>query len=117
MRKFRNHEPTSNEPRVKGGPNIAFLKKHKLNENSHPLDWFNAVLPLTPDDNLEDVADIDVKGNGKSKFAISNWTAYTSSKAAICNAGEDGYIFAGKYKQSKPLTTEEYIRKMIGTRI
>ena len=63
--------------------------------------WFNALLPQTPKDNNEKLKDIDVKGYGKTKFAMSNWTSYTNMKASIANAGEEGHIFAGKYKTFK----------------
>jgi len=32
-------DPPIVEERVKGGPNEDFLKKHGLDENSHPMDW------------------------------------------------------------------------------
>ena len=35
------------EPRVKCGPNADFLKRYGLNENSHPMDWFSALVPMT----------------------------------------------------------------------
>ena len=75
--------------KYQGGPNKSFLKKHGLDENSHPADWFNALMPLTPKDNLEHLSDVDVKGDGKTKFAISNWTPYTNQKASMENAGEE----------------------------
>mmetsp|Transcript_16387 Transcript_16387/g.35458 ORF Transcript_16387/g.35458 Transcript_16387/m.35458 type:complete len:393 (-) Transcript_16387:86-1264(-) len=40
--------------RVKGGPNMEFLNKYGLDEHSHPMDWFNAILPMTLNNNLED---------------------------------------------------------------
>ena len=54
------------------GPNKSFLEKHELDEHSHPADWFNALMPLTPKDDLEHLSDVDVKGDGKTKSAISN---------------------------------------------
>ena len=59
--------------------------------------WFNTLMPLTPKDNWEHLSDVDVKGGGKTKFAISNWTYYTNQKASMENDGEEGHIFAGKY--------------------
>ena len=35
------------EPRVEGGPNEDFLKKHNLDEHSHPMDWFVSLTPIT----------------------------------------------------------------------
>ncbi len=40
----------------------------------------------------------NVKGDKESKFAISNWTIYSNLKAVMCNAGEEGHIFANKLK-------------------
>ncbi len=104
----RKRSPTRNlrmpaeiEPRVLGGPNIAFLERYGLDETSHPMDWFTAFMPLTPDANKEDPAIANVKGNRKTKFALSNWTAYSNTKAMMCNAGEKGHIFAGKFKPFK----------------
>ena len=56
--------------REQGGPNKSFLKKHVLDKYNHPADWFNALMPLTPKDNLEHLSDVDVKRDGKTKFAI-----------------------------------------------
>ena len=84
------------KPRVHGGPNMDFLKKHGLDENSHPMDWFNAFLPITSKDNLED----PFKAN-MLKFAVSDWTAYSTMKGRMNNAGEEVHIFAGKYKLFK----------------
>jgi hypothetical protein len=65
---------------------------------------------LTPDMNREDPGVANVKGNKTTKFAISNWTAYSNMKGMICNAGEPGHIFAGKFKPFK----NEDILQMIG---
>ncbi len=54
------------------------------------MDWVNALLPMAPADNLEDAAAANVKGNGASKFSISNWTAYSNTKAMITMLGEKG---------------------------
>ena len=49
------------------------MKKHGLDENSHPMDWLNALLPIIPEDNLEDPKVVNVKGDGgKTKFSVSN---------------------------------------------
>mmetsp|Transcript_34408 Transcript_34408/g.74376 ORF Transcript_34408/g.74376 Transcript_34408/m.74376 type:complete len:121 (-) Transcript_34408:1533-1895(-) len=48
---------------VKGGPNMEFLRRHMLDEHSHPMDCFNALMPLTPRDNIEDVTAANVKGD------------------------------------------------------
>ena len=99
--------------REQGGPNKSFLKKHGLDEHSHPADWFNALMPLTLKDNLDHLSDVDVKGDGKTKFSISNWTSYTNQKAFMANAGKEGHIFARKYL---PFNNED-ITQMIGVYI
>jgi hypothetical protein len=101
------------KPRVLGGPNAAFLERYDLDETSHPMDWFTAFMPLTPDMNREDLGVANIKGNKTTKFAISNWTAYSKIKAKMCNAGETGHIFAGKFKPFK----NEDILHMIGVYI
>jgi hypothetical protein len=88
-------------PRVLGGPNVDFVKRYGLDETSHPMDWFTAFMPLTPDMNQEDPAAANVKGDRTTKFAVSNWTGYSNAKAMLCNAGERGHIFAGKFKPFK----------------
>ena len=99
------------KPRVMGGPNKDFLKKYGLNEKSHPMDWLNAILPLTQKGNLEEIQDIDVKGDGISKFSVSNWTSYTNAKAMLSRAGEKGHIYKDKWKDFN----DDDIRKFLGT--
>jgi hypothetical protein len=62
------------------------------------MDWFTAFMPLTPDANKDDPAIANVKGDRKTKFAISNWTAYSNTKVMMCNAREQGHIFASKFR-------------------
>jgi hypothetical protein len=69
------------------------------------MDWFTALLPLTPDDNKEDPSVVNVKGDCCPKFAVSNWTAYSNTKAMLYNAGEQGHIFAGMHHQFKNQAT------------
>ncbi len=97
----RQHVVTEIEPRVLGGPNMDFLRRYGLNKNSHPMDWFMAFMPMTPNMNWEDPAAANVKGDQTTKFAVSNWTGYSNAKAMLCNAGERGHIFAGKFKPFK----------------
>eukprot|EP00956_Cyclotella_meneghiniana_P025071 scaffold51490_cov40-Cyclotella_meneghiniana.AAC.2 len=99
--------------RVRGGPSAAFLRKHQLDEHSHPMDWFTALMPLTESTNLEDAAKANVTGDGTKKFSVANWAAYSNLKATIVNAGEDDHIFAGKFKQFSPSD----IMKMMGIMI
>jgi hypothetical protein len=87
----RKHLPTRNlrgviaeiKPRVLGGPNIDFLEQYGLEESSHPMDWFTAFMPLTPNANKEDPAIANVKGDCKTKFVVSNWTANSNTKAMM----------------------------------
>ncbi len=65
------------------------------------MEWFTAIMPMTPDDNLEDPSVANVKGGHRTKFAASNWTAYSNTKAMLCNTGEEGHIFAGKHRPFK----------------
>ena len=51
------------KPRVRGGPNKFFIKKHDLDENSHSMEWLNSILPLTPKDNIEDAKKVNVTGD------------------------------------------------------
>ena len=80
--------------REEGGPNKHFLRKHGMDEHSHPMYWFNALLPQTPKYNGVKLKDINVNGCGKTKFDMSNWMSYTNMNASISNAGEEGHIFA-----------------------
>ena len=80
--------------REEGDPNKHFLRKHGMDKHSHPMYWFNALLPPTPKDNRVKLKDINVKGYGKTKFDMSNWMSYTNMKASIAHAGEEGHIFA-----------------------
>ena len=53
--------------REEGDPNKHFLRKHGMDKHSHPMYWFNALLPPTPKDNHAKLKDIDEKGDGKAK--------------------------------------------------
>ena len=94
----QGHPSVGIKPRVLGGPNNEFIKRYGLDEVSHPMDWFTAFMPLTPDMNRENPAKANVKGDGVSIFAVSNWTQYSNLKAHMVGAGKKGHIFAGKYK-------------------
>ncbi len=105
--------PLRIEPRVLGRPNAAFLECYGLDMTSNPMDWFMAFMPLTPDMNREDPRVPNVKGDKTTKFAISNWTAYSNTKVMMCNTGGQGNIFAGKFKPFK----NKDILQMIGVYI
>ena len=83
------------EPRVLGSKNMDFLKCYGLSENSHPMDWFMAFMPLMADMNKEDLAKANVRGDGVSALAISNWTQYTvhKNKRNDGPCGEEGMYF------------------------
>ncbi len=89
------------KPRVLGGPNINFLKRYCLDETNHPMDWFSAFMPMTPDMDKEDPAAANVEGDRTTKFAVSNWMGYSNAETMLCNAGESGSIYAGKFKPFK----------------
>lgn len=74
-------------PWIRGGPNLDFLEKCNLGKRSHPADWLNMLLPLTPCDNLESIADVNTTGDKRTKFLVANFTSYTNIKAGIANAG------------------------------
>jgi hypothetical protein len=74
-----------------GGPNTDFLNRYGLDEKRHPMDWFTAFMPLMPKDNLEDPSVANVKGDRRTKFAVSNWTAYSNT-----NRGDNDKIIQNK---------------------
>ena len=86
------------------------MKRYGLTSSSHPMDWFTALMPMTPDDNKEDAVVTNVKGDNTTKFAVSNWMAYSNTKAMLCNVGKLGSIYSGKFK---PFSTID-IMQMIG---
>ena len=100
-------------PRIDRGPNIDFCRKHGLDEHSHLMDWFNALMLLTPNDNKEDPRKANVNGDRATKFSMANWALYSNTKASLANAGEEAFIFADK---CKPFTAAD-INKMIGVYI
>ena len=99
------------EPCVKGVPKKKLLENYGLDHNIHPADWFSVFIPFTADENLEEVSDVEANGDGKTKFALSNFTCYTNTKVMIVNASEKGHIFTGMYK---PLTSSD-LRSILGS--
>ena len=73
------------------------------------MDWFNALMTLTPIHNLEDPVKANVKGDKVTKFAVSNWAVYTNTNALLVNARESHHIYTGKFK---PLLPQD-INKML----
>ena len=85
-------------PRIVGREKLDWLNEHKLNENSHPLEWINATL-LTKDECL----------NGKRKSLFETWTTYTNLRAALMNAGQADSL----YPDFKTFTVDA-IRQHVG---
>ena len=99
--------------RVDGGPNKDHLKKYGLTERSHPMDWLNSILPMTPRDNKETITEIDVKGDGRTLFSVSNWTHYMNAKAMLVGAGQQGHIYEGRWKNFEVDDTQKIMGAMI----
>eukprot|EP00957_Ditylum_brightwellii_P131394 10020741-Ditylum_brightwellii.AAC.1 len=76
----------------KSGPCACFCRKYGLDEKSHPADWFNALLPITPKDSMEEVSEVDVTDDKTTKFCIANWTSYTNAKERMANTSEEEHI-------------------------
>ena len=76
---------------------MLFGGKCGLDDKIMPNDWLNAILKISPIDNLEDIPDVDVMGDMKKKSCLDNWDIYSSTKAKMCNAGEPGHIYIGQY--------------------
>ena len=83
--------------RNKGRANPKFLIRNKLTKNSHPAEWFSALLP-------------DKKGPTDSKHAITigDWTLYIYSKALIANVGQEGGVYP-EYKPFSPKRIKQYL--------
>ena len=58
--------------RTLGCPSKAHLKLYDLDERSHPIEWFNSFMPLARADNEYNATLPNVKGDKKTKFAMSN---------------------------------------------
>ena len=79
------------EERLKGIPCPAFISENKLNEYSHPSDWFRSFCPShQPKKQLH-------------KFHMGQWTTYTNLQAELMDAGQVG----GLYPTFTKFTTEE----------
>jgi hypothetical protein len=97
------------KPRTKGGPNTDHLTKYGLDLLSDPLDWFRSLMPLYPSDNLEDFESIDAIGDGTTMFSVSNWRAYTNTKAEMACAGHKGGEYEGRWT---PLTNVDLFQML-----
>ena len=56
------------------------------------MDWFNALLTMTSEDNLENPEVFNVKRYKKSKLLISKWSAYSNAKKSLSNSEDKGHI-------------------------
>ena len=79
----------------KGCPNPKFFKKHELDKNSLPFEWFNAFLPIFDGSCSSLLA--------PNKFWTSKWAVWLNQKAQQYGAGEIG----GLYKDWKPFTHKD----------
>ena len=86
----KNKEEQIPQPRVVVGPNSDHIIRYELDTFSEPLDWFCSLVPLYPDDNLEDLKYVDAIGDSKTKFCVSNWRGYTNLKAEMAGSGHKG---------------------------
>ena len=57
-------------------PNIKFLKKYRLDSESHPADWVRSFIP-----------ELQAKGDSKGS-SISRWCQYTNMKATMDFVGD-----------------------------
>ena len=77
---------------------MRHIKKYGLGLGSHAMKWFTSIMPLTPDQNLEDLEDVDPVEDGKgTKFCVSNWRGYLNSKADMAGAGYEGREYENRW--------------------
>lgn len=79
-----------------GEPNIAFIKKHNLDENSYLDDWLAPFIPRTREKHE--------RGN----CSIDTWCSFTNLKALLMNAGSSN----SHYTDFTPFTTDELTRHL-----
>ena len=72
---------------------MNFIRKHGLNLDSHPAEWFQSFLPIT-----------NTRRN--QVFSIENCLSWTNTKAMMENAGGKG----GKYNDFVPFSLDEFQR-------
>jgi hypothetical protein len=82
-----------------GCPKPEFLRKHGLDINSKPVDWFNAFLPVYTG---------KCKQNQRLKCLTHIWAEFTNKKALMQGAGQP----RGLYPTFKPFTHEEIERHL-----
>jgi hypothetical protein len=82
--------------REEGGPNLDWLKQHKLIPESEPAEWINALLPLQrkPCDRKEMVT-------------IDDWKEYTNTRGAIKAVGSTHY--KGKFEPFTAIEIRQFL--------
>jgi hypothetical protein len=85
--------------RKKGGPDPAFVAKHKLTVHSHPADFLEVFIPYKT----------NPYNTTCEHPSIQTWTKYTNAKAIMSQAGEGGAI----YPDYKPFSMHE-LRQHLG---
>ncbi len=74
---------TERLPREKGGPNPAFVKKHKLSIHSHPADFAEVFVPYQK----------NPYAGAVEHPSFQAWANYTHSKAIMSQAGKGGAVY------------------------
>jgi hypothetical protein len=87
--------------RLKGHPKAKFLLDHGLSADSLPIDFFEAFMPLFPN-----------QYGPKTHPSVSLFTTWTNRKAILTNAGPGG----DWYHEFRPFTVKE-IRQFLGLKI
>lgn len=79
-------------------PNIEWCKAHNLDVKSHPVEWFEAFLPIR---NKRGVTN----AYASNAFSMENVLSWTNTKAQMQNAG-----LGGKYPDFKFFSIDELLR-------
>jgi hypothetical protein len=87
--------------RLKGHPKAKFLIDHGLSADSLPIDFFEAFMPLYPN-----------QYGAKTHPSVSLFTTWTNRKAILTNAGPGG----DWYPEWSPFTVKD-IRQFLGLKI
>ena len=90
------------QPYDKCGPCAHIYRQCGLYEKSYPADWLNTLIPLTPQDSMEDLSEVDMTGDRVTEICVSN---LKSTKARKVNADEVGHILQEGTKISLQATS------------
>ena len=88
------------KPRNRGRPKVKWLQKHKLTIDSHPVDWFYAMM-------TREVGSTEKRKKAKTLF--QDWTSWTNAKGILTNCGQAG----GQYDNWEYFRVSE-IQQFIG---